>query len=73
MQGLYVAYDHLLEVQLYGQTKVHDARGVKKNNNKNGRSWLARFETPKCTFLFFPFSYISDPMKLIEYMFGTVG
>ena len=45
-------------------------RGVKKNKQKrNGRSWLAGFEAPKCTFFFFffQFSYIiSDPTKLIE-------
>ena len=51
-------------------------RGVKnKTKQKNGRSWLALagFEAQKCTFFVFPFSYISDPTKLIEYMSGTVG
>ena len=42
-------------------------------HTQNGRSWLAGFEAPKCTFFFLPCVYISDPTKLTGYMFGTVG
>ena len=47
--------------------------GRRKKKEKNGRSWLAEFEAPKSTFLFFLLPYILDPTKLIECTFGTVG
>ena len=77
---LYFMPIHINNQQIYfgalfalQSSRIRADHGASKKKKRHGRSWLAGFEAPKCTFCFFPFSYISDSTKLIKYMFGTVG